>query len=174
MMGRNQLMAIAVLGVWIGITLFMWFAAGRSFATVEQVLLSQNPQYLKITKSLSTTETRQLLRNLASEINRTFFTAYGWAQVILGIALLFLLLRQTPRDPTALAITGAMLAIVLILTLVVTPQIVTLGRSIDFVPRNPPPPQMARFGLLHGAYTGLDGLKLLASLGLLIRWMMRG
>ncbi len=173
-MGRNQTMAIAVLGVWIGITLFMWFAAGRSFATVERVLLSQNPQFAKLTKPLSPTETRELLRNLASEINRTFFGAYGWAQVVLGLVLLFLLVRQSPRDGTALAITGTMLAIVLILTLIVTPQIVTLGRSLDFVPRNPPPPEMGRFGLLHGAYTGLDGLKLLAGLGMLVRWVIRG
>lgn len=167
-------MAIAVLGIWIGITLFMWFAAGRSFATVERVLLSQNPQYVRITKTLNPTDTRELLRNLASEINRTFFSAYGWVQVVLGIALLILLLRQTPRDIPALAITGAMLAIVLVLALVVTPQIITLGRSIDFVPRNPPPPEIGRFGMLHGAYTGLDGLKLLAGLGLLVRWIVRG
>jgi len=166
-------MAIAVLGIWIGITLFMWFAAGRSFATVERVLLSQNPQYLKITKSLSPTEAREMLRHLASEINRTFFTAYGWAQVILGFTLLFLLLRQTPRDTTALAITGAMLATVLILALVVTPLIIALGRSIDFLPRNPPPPEMGRFGMLHGAYTGLDGLKLVAGLTMLVRWIVR-
>jgi hypothetical protein len=166
--------AIAVLGVWVGITLFMWFAAGRSFATVERVLQSQDPQFTKITKRLKPVETRQLLRNLASEINRTFFSAYGWAQVILGVGLLFLLLRQTPRDTTALAITGTMLGIVLILTLIVTPQIIALGRSIDFVPRNPPPPEMGRFGLLHGAYTGLDGLKLLAGLGMLVRWIVRG
>lgn len=173
-MGRNQIIAIAVLGIWIGITLFMWFAAGRSFATVERVLLSQNPRYVKITKSLTPTDTRELLRNLASEINRTFFSAYGWAQLILGITLLFLLLRQTPRDSTALAITGSMLAIVLILTLVVTPQIIALGRSIDFVPRNPPPPEMGRFGMLHGAYTGLDGIKLLAGVAMLVRWVVRG
>lgn len=173
-MGRNQIMAIAILGIWIGITLFMWFAAGRSFATVERVLLSQNPQYMRITKTLNPTDTRELLRNLASEINRTFFRVYGWAQVVLGIALIILLLRQTPRDTTALAITGSMLAIVLILTLVVTPQIIALGRSIDFVPRNPPPPEIGRFGILHGAYTGLDGLKLLAGLGLLVRWVVRG
>ncbi|HLY63078.1 MAG TPA: DUF4149 domain-containing protein [Terriglobia bacterium] len=173
-MARNQIMAVAVLGIWIGITVFMWFAAGRSFATVERVLLSQNPQYVKITKPLSPTETRELLRNLASEINRTYFSAYGWTQVVLAIALLFLLLRQTPRDTAALVITGAMLAIVLVLAVVVTPQIIALGRSIDFVPRNPPPPEMGRFGMLHGAYTGLDGLKLLAGLGLLVRWIVRG
>jgi hypothetical protein len=67
-----------------------------------------------------------------------------------------------------------MLAVVLILAFVVTPQIIALGRSLDFVPRNPPSPEMGRFGMLHGAYTGLDGLKLVAGLTMLVRWIMRG
>jgi hypothetical protein len=67
-----------------------------------------------------------------------------------------------------------MLIFVLIFTLVITPQILSVGRSLDFVPRNPVPPEMARFGMLHGAYTALDGIKLLAGLGLLVRRIMRG
>jgi len=167
-------MATAILGVWIGITVFMWFAAGKSFSTVERVLQSQNPQFLKITKPLSPADTRELLRNVAAEINRTLFGVYGWAQLVLGAVMLALLLRQTPRDSFAIAITCTMLAFVLILTLVITPQILNVGRSLDFVPRNPAPPDLARFGMLHGAYTMLDGIKLLAGLGLLVRRIMRG
>jgi len=33
---------------------------------------------------------------------------------------------------------------------------------------------MGRFGLLHGAFTGLDGVKLLTGLGMLVRWIVRG
>jgi len=167
-------MATAILGVWIGITLFMWFAAGKSFSTVERVLQSQNPQFLKITKPLSPADTRELLRNVAAEINRTLFGVYGWAQLVLGTVMLALLLRQTPRDSFAIAIACMMLVFVLILTLVITPQILSVGRSLDFVLRNPAPPDLARFGMLHGAYTALDGIKLLAALGLLVRRIMRG
>jgi hypothetical protein len=173
-MGRNQTMAVAVLGVWIGLNLFMWFAAGKSFATVDKVLRSTNPQFARITQPLAPSDTRELMRHVASEINRTLFRAYNWTQVALGLLLLPLLLRQAPRDVTALALATLMLALVLILTFVVTPQMVTLGRILDFVPRNPPPPEMGRFGLLHGAYTGLDGLKLLAGVALLVRWFVRG
>ena len=173
-MGRNQIMATAVLGVWIGITLFMWFAAGKSFSTVDRVLQSQNPQFVKITRPLDPADSRELLRNVAAEINRTLFGVYGWAQIVLGAILLFLMLRQTPRDSLAIAITCTMLVFVLILTLVITPEILSVGRSLDFVPRNPAPPELARFGMLHGAYTGLDGIKLLAGLSLLVRWMVRG
>lgn len=167
-------MVTAVLGVWIGITLFMWFAAGKSFSTVDRLLQSQNPQFVSITKALTPADTRELLRNVAAEINRTLFGVYGWAQMVLGAILLALLLRQTPRDSFAIAITCTMLIFVLILTLVITPQILIVGRRLDFVPRNPAPPEMAHFGMLHGAYTSLDGIKLLAGLGLLVRRIMRG
>ena len=72
-----------------------------------------------------------------------------------------------------LALVGTMFVVVLILSFIVTPQIITLGRSLDFVPRVPPPPEMGRFGILHAAYTGLDGIKLLIGLALLARWIVR-
>ncbi len=114
-----------------------------------------------------------LLRHAASEINRTYFAGYGWAQVALGLVVLVLLWYQNPRDVFALTVAGIMLGLVLILTLFVTPQITAMGRSIDFAPRNPPPPVMPRFWKLHGAFTGLDGVKLLAGLVLLVRWVVR-
>ncbi len=171
-MGRLQLLAIVILTAWLVTTLFMWFAATKSFATVEKVLRKPTPQFTDTTKGLSPDQTRMALRHLASEINRAYFWGYGAAQIVLGLALVLLLWRQTPRDAAGFAMACGMLAVALVLTLVVTPLIVSLGRSIDFVPRNPPPPVMPRFWALHGAFTGLDGLKLLAGLGLLVRWIL--
>jgi hypothetical protein len=50
-------------------------------------------------------------------------------------------------------------------------MVVSLGRSTDFVPRNLPPPVMPGFRALHAAFTGLDGVKFVAGLGLLVRWI---
>ena len=61
-----------------------------------------------------------------------------------------------------------MLAIAVILTVVVTPPIVSVGRSLDFVPRDPPPPSLATFGILHAAYTMLEMLK--AAMGTCAAW----
>jgi hypothetical protein len=171
-MGRTSILAVALLSAWLAATLFMWFAATRSFSTVDRVLANRTPQFVEATKLLPEGQTRLLFRYLASEINRTYFWAYGVAQTLLGLVLLLLLWRPTPRDTIALAVVGGMLGLVLILTLVITPLMVSLGRSIDFVPRNPPPPIMPRFWALHGAFTGLDGVKFLAGLGLLIRWIL--
>ena len=172
-MTRIQASAIAILGVWLGWTLFMWFLAGRSFRTVERVLESSNPQVAETARPLAPDKERELLRHLASEINRTIFRAYGWAQIVLGALLLILFIQQAPRDNFGLALAGIMLALVLVLTFVVTPQIISLGRSLDFVPRTPPPPEFKRFWMLHGAFTGLDGLKLLAGLVLLGRLILK-
>ena len=165
---------VAILSAWLATTPFMWFAATKSFATVDRVLQTADPRFVEATKGMAEGQTRVVLRYAASEVNRTYFWGYGLAQAILGGVLLLLLWRETPRDSVGFGVVCTMMGLVLILTLVLTPMIVSLGRSIDFVPRNPPPPVMPRFWALHGAFTGLDGAKFLAGLGLLLRWILRG
>ena len=172
-MARTQAVGIAILGAWLAGTLFMWFAATRSFRTVDRVLKASRPEFELAVLPLGRDRTRTVLRYLASEINRTYFRLYGWVQVLLGVMLILLLARQVPRDTVAVVLVGVMLGLVLILTLVIQPQIVALGRSIDFVPRDPAPPAMPRFWMLHGMFTGLDGVKWLSGLALLVRWILR-
>jgi hypothetical protein len=168
-MTRIQGLAIAILSLWIGWTLFMWFAATRSFRTVDEVLKSPPSEFSRDVEGLRPEQTREVLRYLASEINRTYFRAYGWGQLVLGTILLILLAWRVPRDTLNPAIAAIMLFIVIILTLGVMPQIISLGRSIDFLPRTPAPPGYQRFWKLHAMFTGLDGTKLLGGVILLIR-----
>jgi len=164
---------VAILSAWLTLTPLMWFAATESFSTADRVLRAANPQFTEATKGLAEGQARVALRHLASEINRTYFWGYGLAQAVLGGVLLLLIWHETPRDSLGFGVVCTMLGLVVILTLIVTPMIISLGRSIDFVPRNPPPPVMPRFWALHGAFTGLDGVKFLAGLGLLVRWIVR-
>jgi hypothetical protein len=171
-MGRTRALGIAILSLWLGWTLFMWLAATRSFRTVDRVLSQPNPEFRKAVERLGPDLTRVVLRHLASEINRTLFGSYGWAQILLGVLLVLALWRQTPRDTIGFAGAWVMLGLAVILTVLIQPLIVSIGRSIDFVPRTPAPPMMRRFWMLHGAFTGLDGVKCLAGLGLLVRWIL--
>jgi len=95
---RIHALAIVVLTLWIGWTLFMWFAATRSFRTVDEVLKSPPAQFSSDVQGQRPEQTREVLRYLASEINRTYFQAYGWGQIVLGAALLLLLAWKTPRN----------------------------------------------------------------------------
>ena len=172
-MRRSQVLAVAILAAWIMSTLCMWFAATQSFATVDRVMQSPAPQLAEITKPLDQASTRMVLRHTASEINRSDFWGYGALQIGLGAILFLLLWRQKPRNHFDMGVVATMLVLAVILTVVITPWIVALGRSIDFLPRNPPPAVMPRFWALHGSFTGLDGVKLLAGIGLLLRWMFK-
>ena len=134
-MGRTEAAGIAIVGAWLGWTLFMWFAATRSFRTVNRVLGSSRPEFQQAVQPLGHDQARTMLRYLASEINGTFFRFYGWTQIGLGAGLVLLLWRQAPRDPA--------------------------------------PPAMSRFWTLHRTFTGLDGVKLLAGLSMLVRWIVR-
>jgi hypothetical protein len=168
------MLKVAILSAWLTLTPFMWLAATQSFATVNRILRTANPQFVEATKGMAEGQVRVVLRHVASEINRAYFWGYGLAQAVFGVVLLLLLWRETPRDSLGFGVVCAMMGMVMILTLAITPTVVSLGQSIDFVPRNPPPPVVPRFWAWHGAFTGLDGVKFLAGLGLLIRWILRG
>ena len=87
------------------------------------------------------------------------------AQVVLGITALWLIARSGKGDRASLqpATRGVivMLGIVVLMLVYLTPAIVSLGRSLDFVPRDPAPPDVQRFWILHAAYTSLEVIKLL-------------
>lgn len=170
-MSKTHALAIAVLAFWIAINLAVWFTATRTFSTAERIQKSPNPKFSQAVEPIGKQNVRETLRYLASEINRTYFNAYAWAQVILGAILFFLVWRESPRSNLDTALAGGMLVIALVVSFVLTPWISSLGRALDFVPRSPAPAQMSRFWMLHGAFTGLDGIKLLAGFFLLIRWI---
>ena len=151
------------LGLWVMGTVCISVAATQNFYTIDRLLADGgHPAFADGVDRLGAPAARDLLRYLSSELNRLFFRYWNLAQIPLGGVTLWLVLGlSTDRRLAWLA--GAMLAIALLLTTVVTPPIVAVGRSLDFVPRDPPPPNLAAFGLLHAAYTSLEMLK--AALG---------
>jgi hypothetical protein len=94
------------------------------------------------------------------------------AQLVLGGLVLWLVAGSSQHDPADArrAVRGvlAMLAIVVAMLVWLTPSIVALGRSLDFVPRDPAPPGMQRFWVLHASYTSLEMFKLI--IGVVVVW----
>lgn len=168
-MHRKQAIALVLVSVWMGWTLFMWFAATRSFRTASRVFQNPGPQFEQILKPLGGSSALTVLRHFAGEVNATYFHAYGLAQIVLGVIVLLLLWWQAPRDIAGCVLAAVMLVLVLILALFIAPQIASLGRTLDL---NPSSAQAPRFWMLHGAYTGLDGVKLLAGIALIVRWIL--
>ena len=168
-MGR-KLILVFLLGAWSGGTLFMWSVAIQNFEVVNNILEGKHAEVRQTASSLEPGGLRLLLRYQASEVNRLFFDKWGFAQLPIAALVMILAWKQDGKlIPAAAAV---MLLICLALQFSVVPETIRLGRIIDFLPRDPVPPEAAPFWRLHHTYTRLDMLKFLlglASIGVLLR-----
>ena len=151
----------------------MAIVATQNFYTIYRLLDAQpNTEFSADVEKLGRDEAQDLLKYLSSELNRLYFQYWNFAQLAIGVLTLWLVVKSPAAKQSKWGIV-AMLGIVLFLTGLITPQIVSVGRTLDFVPRDPPPPGMRTFGLLHATYTVMDGILLI--LGILVtRWLVRG
>lgn len=167
-------MIFFLMGAWMMGSVTMAFVATQNFRAVDRILTAPADADLqRKLEGLSWEDARMILRHLASEMNRFYFRVWEGTQLILGGLVLMLLITSGRSDALARTLVVMMLAIVVVLIVFLTPQIVTLGRSLDFVSRTPPPPQYARFWRFHITYTLLDLLKLLLGAVVLARLLMR-
>jgi hypothetical protein len=158
--------AIFCMAVWLMGTVAMAVIATQNFYTVDRLLESSaHPVFAADIEKLGHDAARDLLRYLSSELNRLYFQYWNLAQLPIGILALWLVVK-IPGSGNAARQIVAMLGIVLFLTLLITPRMLEVGRSIDFVPRDPPPDGLRTFGLLHATYSVLDGIELI--LGIIV------
>lgn len=147
------------MGAWLLGTVAMWLIATQNFYTVDRLFeFSSNMRFHTLTERLGRAETRELLRYLSSELNRLYFQLWNIFQLGIGILALWFVVKLPGSQRTRWGIV-AMLGVVLLMMVWVTPQILFVGRGLDFVPRDPSPPGLRTFGLLHTAYTVLDLFK---------------
>ena len=158
--------ALVAIGAWLAGTVCMSIVATENFYTIDRLLTeSRSAAFTSTVERLGHPLARDFLRYLSSELNRLYFQMWNVAQVVLGIIALWLIARSDKDERASLqsATRGviAMLGVVVLMLVYLTPAIVSLGRSLDFVPRDPAPPGMRRFWILHAAYTSLEMIKLL-------------
>jgi hypothetical protein len=158
-----------LLGGWLIGTILIAFVAAQNFWVVDRLLAtSLHPAFHKDVGLLPAGEARAMMRYVVSEQNRFYFVMWGWTEAALGLALLAMALRlKSGRMVLGFAL---MLAITAAMQLYLTPRIVDVGRALDFVPREPAPPSLRAFGILHAAYSSLDLIKL--ALGAWMAWLL--
>jgi hypothetical protein len=142
-----------LLGGWIAGSLFMILVATQNFRSVDRLLSAPEGAAAQIEK-LGHDEARTFLRYQVSEQNRWYFETWEKIQLGLGVALLAVTVRQ---GRIALALAAAMFALLVAQRFWITPEIVRLGRLIDFVPQAP---ERAMFWMFHGVYSAVELAKL--------------
>lgn len=165
--------AMFLMGCWLTGTIAMGVVATQNFYTIDRLLTANpNPTFKADVEKLGPGESRELLRYLSSELNRLYFQYWNLAELAIGITVLWLVVKLPAFDQVKWLIVS-MLGIVLFLTVAITPPVVSVGRALDFVPRDPPPPALRTFGLLHAAFSVLDLIMLILGI-VVVRWLWKG
>ena len=163
--------AIFLVGVWVMGSLFMVLLATQNFLEIDRLLEERpNEAFSDLVNSIGEAQARDFMRYLSSELNRLYFQLWNVTQLILGGVLLLLVYSLKPRHIRWGVMT--ILAITFIQTSVITPWILSVGRALDFVPRDPVPMELSTFGVLHGTYAVLDLLKI-GGTGVVGLWLCR-
>lgn len=158
---------LVLLAAWLTGTLAVWITASNNFRHAKSVFdHAEQSGLAKKLAPLSAEDSREVMRHLASEINRSIFRFWDKLQVAVAVAALWLGWALTARwKRTALA---AALVISLLLVCWITPTVLTLGPPLDFVLREPEPPTWPQFMLYHSLYLILDGVKMVAIAAVLV------
>jgi hypothetical protein len=90
-----------------------------------------------------------------------------------GAFLFFFLLFGTSEDKFSLLLVLLMLVIVLLQRFLLTPEIISVGRTLDFVPLDMPTADRSKFWVLHGGYTGTELLKWGLGIALAVKLIAR-
>jgi hypothetical protein len=162
-MNRAVSWAMFCLAIWMTGTLFVAVVATQNFFTIDRLLAgSPNESFHVAVQTLDSVEkpghpvARDMLRYLSSELNRLYFQYWNLVQLIVGLLTLRFVTKIRGANRPKWCIV-AMLGISLFVMAVLTPPIVSVGRALDFVPRESPPlevvTRLRTFGLLHATYT---------------------
>lgn len=156
--------ATFLLGLWLGCAVFMAWVATYNLTSAQEMPTHSRKEFQAEVENLGPDRVHNLMRFQAAELNRHYFRWWEMAQIGLGLGLGLLLLFATTGNRLVMTLITGMLAIVLVQHLTITPQIVELGRGLDFLPPGEITKERAAFRSYHGFYSTLEVVKLLAGL----------
>ncbi len=161
-----------LLGMWIAGSLFMMAVAIGNFQGVDRLLETPHISARPYLETLGPDSARMLLRHQVSELNRHYFDAWESAQLALALGVVAALWYGTSGDRLYLAGGILLLLLVAIEHWLLTPQLTSLGRIIDFTPPEVESVERANFWRLHNAYSVLEVVKLALIGGISIRLLI--
>ncbi len=173
-MRRHSPFAGFLLGLWLGGSVFLVAVVTYNFVGITpsfeaNTALAERAGFEPENENAKKTS---VIWVYASELNRAQFTAWNRVQLALGIVTLGVVFARCRRRAAFLSVALA-LGIVVSLSFVLAPEIISIGRDLDFASREPPPPELESFSTLHRLYTGLELAKM-ALLLIALLFVVRG
>jgi hypothetical protein len=128
----------------------------QNFRSVDRLLAKPAPSAAQQLEKLEPGDARMLLRHQVSEQNRWYFETWGKIEIALGLVVLLILLFGSTENTFSLMLALLMFLVAIVQRFALTPQMVLLGRAIDWIPIDQPSSERARFWMMHNAFVGLE------------------
>ena len=162
----------AILGAWLVGSGLISYIATSNFEQAASVLQAQDPKIRRMVQTLGEKDARHLLRHEASEMNRAYFVHWQRMQLLFLILVIVILVRVRAKPPTLIA-AGLLTLATLANYFAMTPQIIGLGRLLDFAAPEELLPERSRFGAMHQAYGIVELVKVAMATVLLFVYSWR-
>jgi hypothetical protein len=159
-------LACLLLGAWLAGGVLVDTVVIENFRSVDRLLSRPAAPAATLIAKLGPAPARMLLRHEVSEQNRWNFETWGLVSAACGVMLIMLLLFASTESKSTLLLALLMFLVAVLQRFALTPEMVFLGRIIDWIPADHPSPERSTFWMLHTAFVGLDLLNL--ALGLVL------
>jgi hypothetical protein len=170
---HSRRLATFLLGIWFAGGAFLQWMSTENYRAVDRLLDRPNPAASLQFRTLGPAATRQLLRYQVAEQNRFYYESWETLQMLLGTFFFFFLLFFTREDKFSLLMALLMLVAVIAQRFVLTPEIVSFGRVLDFVPADVYVQGRRRLPIAESAYSAVELSKL--GIGILLGvWLIVG
>ena len=163
-------LACLLLGVWLGGSAWMTVDAARAVSGAERLASAPSPTAAAYLSAAGRDVARELLRHGAAERTRWALETWQSVELALGVAVLFVLLFGTREGKYPLFAALLLLVLAGFERFMITPEIVSRGRLLDFMAPGGAAGERAKMFVLEGARTGLEVGK--AAVGAMLAGML--
>lgn len=157
-----------LLGIWLGCSAFMAWVATTNLQ-VDAIMRSAGQRAQKEYQIAEIPRVQAILRHHAAELNRGYFLHWELAQLVLGAVLALMLLFSTNGNRLVMTLAVAPIAIVAVQHVTFTPQMIDVGRGIDFTTPDELFDERRALRGLHSYYMWLEAAKIVLLVGLTAR-----
>ena len=152
----------------------MGWVATHNLRSVEPILKQSDRQLQREVKDIGYDRVKTLLRFEAAELNRFYFYNWEWIQMILGLITLVVLFDATNGSRLTLVLMAGVMLLLLVQHFLVEPEVLELGRGLDFAASDQMLDERRAFRTYHAYYSSIEVMKFLTLSFIAVRMLMHG
>jgi hypothetical protein len=159
---HTRRLSVFLIAAWLSCTLFMGWVAVYNMKSVDLTVKSPVDRIQREMRDFGLDRARALVRFHSAELNRHYFFYWEITQIALGIALSITILFATNGNRFAMTLAAIMLIVAIVQHFTITPQILEIGRGLDFATTDEMIDERRSFGVYHAYYSYAEIAKAVA------------